>query len=354
MNWKIYRNTEQAWDEMLQACEKAEATIDLEQFIFVNDDIGKKFVEVCERKASQGVKIRFLWDAAGSFSFIGSRIADELDKKGIRLRFFKTLIPLAAWNHRLWFFRNHRRSLIIDSKIAFTGSLSIWDETKDWKETHIKIEGEIVKEIDRAFENMWSRAGSDKYKWDKKEPTIFNDFSYITNSPVRKMKFLYRQLVIALENAQKNIYITTPYFCPDNRILNLLKSASKRGVDITLLLPEESDHFIVDLVGQSFFQTLLKNKIKIYRYQTGMIHSKSIVIDDIWTSVGTLNLDNVSLKYNFEANIVSTNKDFTNEINTLFHEDLLSSKELILSEWKNRSFFQKILEKMILPFRPLL
>lgn len=354
MNWTIHRDSVVAWKEMLDACKNAQETVDLEQFIFVPDDIGKQFLDVCIEKAQQGVRVRLLWDAAGSFSFFGAGMIEDLKKKGVHLRFFKALIPRNAWNHRLWFFRDHRRSLVVDGRIAFTGSASIWEETHDWTETHIKVTGPIVFSITETFEQMWRRADTKTYRWNKQTPRIYGDIAYVTNSPIRKMRFLYKEIYDALEKAEKSICITTPYFCPDRTMLRQLLKARKRDVVIKLILPEQSDHFFVDLGAYSFFNRLLKAGVRIFFYEKGMIHSKSIIVDDTWATTGTLNFDNVSLRYNFEANIVTTNPQLISDLKTIFQDDLNASKEVTQETWKTRPLIQKVFENLILPFRPLL
>ncbi len=353
MNWTIHRDTVAAWKDMLEACRRAEHSIDLEQFIFVPDDIGKQFLDVFREKAKQGVRVRLLWDAAGSFHFRGSALADELKQDGIELHFFKTLIPRSFWNHRLWFFRNHRRSLVIDSRIAYTGSASIWEETHDWVETHMRIEGPVVDAIEQAFEAMWNRSKKRVYRWRRKAPEVYGDFAYVTNSPVRKMRYLYKVVHDALADAKKEISITTPYFAPDRRLLTLIKRACRRGVVVTLLMPRVGDHRFVDIGGQSFFDQLLRAGVHIYLYDPGMIHSKSIIVDN-WATMGTLNFDNVSLRYNFEANLVSTDFEFVQELKKQFSEDKTKSTLLTMEEWKKRPLLKKALEWLILPIRPLL
>ena len=354
MNYTIYRDSVVAWKDMLEMCKNAQETIDLEQFIFVPDDIGKQFLDVCIAKAQQGVRVRLLWDAAGSFSFFGSKMIDDLKKKGVHLRFFKTLIPRNAWNHRFWFFRDHRRSLIIDGRIAFTGSASIWEETHDWTETHIKVTGPVVLSITEAFGHMWDRADAKTYRWNKQPPKIYGDTAYVTNSPIRKMRFLYKEIYNALDTARKSVFLTTPYFCPDRTMFRQIIKAARRGVTVKIVLPEQSDHFFVDLGAYSFFNRLLKAGVHIYFYEKGMIHSKSIVIDHAWATTGTLNFDNVSLRYNFEANMVSTNLAFVSDMINIFQTDLRDSKQVTFESWKARPLIQKIFENLILPFRPLL
>lgn len=367
--WKLYSDSEQAWNAMTAACEKAETSIDLEQFIFVDDAVGQRFIDVCARKAKEGVRIRFLWDAAGSFSFFGSAIADDLKKKGIHLLFFKTLIPgfFSIHNYRSWYLRNHRRSLVIDGKIAFTGSIGVWEKMRTWRETNIEIEGPVIHDIQAAFETMWHRALGQKEtreekKLGRKKVHMRNkgEFIYETNNPIPRKRYLYYRIMEAMRNAEKSIYITTPYFVPTVRLSRILRLAAYQGVDVRIIIPKVSDHPVVDLAASSYFQKMFDAGVKIYYYKgaatTGnrMIHSKTFIIDENWASIGTLNMDTISLLYNFEANIVSTNPHFVGEILKSFWNDIEHSELIDAKTWKRRIFLQKIPEMLVKPIRKFL
>ena len=158
--WKIYDANESAWEAMIADCAKAKKSIVFETLIFVTDDFGQRLIDVCAERAAAGVDVRFLWDAWGSFSFFGSNIVADLQKKGIRLVFWKTIIPAYyKWsNFRSWFFRNHRRTLVVDERVGYTGSMCVADRMKDWRDTSIRLEGPVVTEMQNAFDRMWARA----------------------------------------------------------------------------------------------------------------------------------------------------------------------------------------------------
>ncbi len=342
-SWKIYTTNPEAWNAMLQACERAEKSIDLEQFIFVADKIGEKFIDVCARKAKEGVKVRFLWDAAGSFSFFGSSIVEDLKNKGIELTFFKTLLPGLSTFHdfRSWYFRNHRRTLVIDGKIGFTGSICIHEYTEEWRDTHILLKGPVVEDMQKAFERMLDRAHGRHVPRripDKRD----REFEYITNTPLGRNRRLYNKIVEAIREAKEYIYISTPYFVPTHRLARALRLAARRGVDVRIIIPEKSDHPIVDLGARTFFHHMLNTGVKIHLYQGKMLHGKTIAVDGKWASAGTLNIDHISLLYNFEANIVSTNTTFADDISSHFIRDLRNTKEVTYEAWKNRSWTEKI------------
>jgi len=354
-SWTLYTANEEAWDSILADCAKAKHSIVLEQFIFVPDEFGKKLIDVCAERASHGVKVRFLWDAAGSFSFWGSNTAEDLRKKGIHLLFWKTLIPdyTKISNFRAWFLRNHRRTLVIDENIGYTGSMCIYEPMKNWRDTNLRIEGSVVREMTNAFDRMWARA-SDHKKVPARLHVRDHTFRYVTNYPAPRKRHVYSDLIDAIRAARKYIYITNPYFVPTHRLVRIIRLAARRGVDVRIILPEKTDYYAVDLGARSYFNTLLESGVKIFLYSGKMIHAKTVVIDGERATVGSMNLDRVSLLYNFEANIISRNSRFAEELAALFVRDLTESKEVTLRDWKNRFFIEKIPEKLIVLVRKFL
>lgn len=354
---KLYEKNPPLWEDMLAACREATVSIDLEQFIYVNDEIGRQFIDVCAERAAKGVRVRFLWDDAGSWNFLGSFLIAELSRKNIQAAFFNTWIPRNLDNHRWWFLRNHRRSLIVDGKIAFVGSYSMWKKTADWNEMSLRLEGPIVSTIDKTFEITWERAHGirpsvRRMRVERKEARDANNeessfqdgFAYVTNNPLPKRLFLYHRVIEAIRSAQRYIYITTPYFVPDRRIIRVLRLAARRGVDVRIIMPEASDHPIVDLAARTFYTSLQKSGVSIYHHTKDFLHSKVIVIDDEWATVGTMNLDRLSLFYNSEANIVTTNHPLIAELREYCMKQMRSSDRLDSLVWERRGFVQKQLE----------
>lgn len=334
---------------MLEDCAQAKRSIVLEQFIFSNDDFGQKLIDICAKRAAAGVKVRFLWDAAGSFTFWGSNIADDLKKKDIQLLFWKTLIPsyFKVPNFRSWYLRNHRRTLVIDDNIGYTGSICVRDGMQDWRDTNVRMQGPVAGEMANAFERMWARAKKAKHL-PARVPARDPEFRYITNYPAPGRRHVYSSMIEAIRGARNYLYITTPYFVPPHRLLRVLKLAAHRGVDVRIILPKRTDHYpTLDLAARSYFLTLLESGARIFLYSGNVIHSKTMVIDGDWATVGSMNLDSASLRYNFEANIVSSNAKFAEELSAHFVHDLQESKEVTLKEWKSRFFLERIPEILI-------
>lgn len=348
-SWTLYALNEETWATMLADCAKAEKSIDLEQFIFATDGFGQKLIDICAQRAALGVKVRFLWDAAGSFTFWGSNIAEDLRKKGIELVFWKTLIPsyMTVPNFRSWFLRNHRRTLVIDGRIGYTGSMAVRDAMKNWRDTNVRLEGPVVASMQNAFDRMWLRARKSKRLPARTAPQD-TEFFYVTNNPSPGKRHIYRALAEAVRGAKRYIYITTPYFVPTHRLLRLIRAASRDGVDVRIIVPERTDHYpTLDIAARSFFATLLESHARIFLYQGNIIHSKAVVVDGEWATIGSMNLDSASLLYNFEASIITTNAVFAEELSAHFLRDMEESREVSLKEWRSRFFLERIPEFLI-------
>lgn len=351
--WKFYTTTHHAWEAMIVAISSAQKTIDFEQFNIAPDNIGRRFIEALIERAQSGVKIRVLVDAMGSVGLGQSMYVEAMERVGIEIKFFNWIAPFSKGNKRTWYFRNHRRSLIIDKQILFTGGVCIADQMKEWRETTIEISGEILEQVQEPFEKTWAKAHEKSIRMDSKIKINTEGFTFLTQAPLPRQRFLYFKLIEEIRRAQKYVYLTTPYFLPDNRLLRALIFAKRRGVDVRIIIPEVSDHPIVDRGSHTYFQKVLYAGIRIYRYQK-MIHSKTAVIDGNWAMVGTLNLDNISLRYNFESGIVAANHHFASELGGHFQNDLQESMELTPQEWNKRSYFAQFLELLVWPIRKFL
>jgi cardiolipin synthase len=347
-SWTLFASNDEAWNSILEDCKNATESIDLEQFIFSPDEFGTKLIDICTQKASQGVKIRFLWDAIGSFSFFGSNIIEDLKNKNVELRFWKTLIPsyFNVPDYRSWFLRNHRRTIVIDNKIGYTGSICIKEAMRNWRDTNVRLEGNVVASMQDAFNKMWQKANNKKVNNHRRLPRD-TEFSYITNDPSPRKRYMYQSTIEAIRGAQKYIYITTPYFVPTHRLARVIRLAAHRGVDVRIIIPQSSNVLAIDLGARSFFDKMLESGVRIFLYTGEMVHSKTMVIDGIWSTVGSLNLDSVSLLYNFEANIVSLNSKFAEELASIFVRDMQNAKEITIMDRNKMTFIEKIPEKMM-------
>lgn len=340
----------EAWQAMFSACEKARKTIDLEQYIFCDDKIGWQLAELLMKKAKEGVKIRILCDAVGSWSLYTSRLPWLMKKLDIEVRFVNVVSPWRINNFSTWFFRDHRKILVIDGEIGFTGGIGFRDDMYDWRDTNVEVKGSVIKEMLSTFEEMWAHAkDSDIISRIKKASKTVRGFHFITNSPHLGKHFLYKSVIDSLRSSKKYAYLTTPYFVPDPRLIRTLRAAVRRGVDVRIILPDRAVEPFVHRAARAHFETLLRAGVKIFEYNKSFMHAKTIVVDDEWATVGSFNLDSLSFFYNYEANIMSDQPFFVGELRRNFTEDLKNSTEVLLENWLKRPVNQKIREFLVKP-----
>lgn len=356
-NWQFYTDAPSAWEAMLLDCQNATVSIDLDQYIFEPRGIGQKFIDLFIEKASLGVRIRIICDSVGSKFFYSTNLARKLSEAGIQIFFFNPISPWRLDNFTSWFFRDHKKILIIDGKIGHTGGLGINPNMETWRDTHVRFTGPIVYEMDRVFARMLENARKKRFSVIQNTKTNGSEFSFLVSSPylrsLRSFKYRKRYLraafIQAVKNARKYIYLTTPYFVPDFRFFATLRKAAKKGVDVRLLVPWTSDHISLDLAAASYFALALSSGMKIFRYKPNFLHAKCAVVDDNWGTVGSANLDNLSFWFCYEANVVSTNLEFNFQIKQHFLKDLEDSYEVKPFEWIKRPLKQKFLELLTWP-----
>ena len=353
--WNFFLKSSDAWESMLADIAGAKSSIDIEQYIIGIDEISGRFFELLKKKKKEGVAVRLLCDGAGSFDLLNSASANELITQWIELKFFNPIKPWRVGNFSSWFLRDHRKLMVVDKKIGHVGGVGIEKRMENWRDTHVRIEGSVVTAIQDAFDKMWNAAPKKIHFRFKKCDLPGADFSFVTNAPRFRGRCIYHDIRRAIRGARRYIYFTTPYFVPSIRLFSSLIRAAKRGVDVRLLLPENSDVRVADIAAGSYFHLALKAGIRIYLYGKGRIlHAKCGVIDDKWSTVGSANLDNLSLLLNYEGNIVSADRSFVVELKGQFMEDLASAREISHGEWARRPFFRKILEFISWPFHQAL
>ncbi|MFA4818160.1 MAG: phospholipase D-like domain-containing protein [Parcubacteria group bacterium] len=358
-SWQFYLTGEQAWEAMLLACGRAEKSIDVEQFIFAYDSIGRRFHELFIAKTRAGVRVRLIIDGGGSYGFYNSKPHRELVQAGVEVKFFSTISPWRLNNISSFFFRNHRKLLIIDDVVGFTGGVGVEERMRVWRDTHLSISGPVVAEFSQAFALMWRTISSGNYKRFRRKWKAVGEFALLINSPRFRQRHVYYEYMRRLRRAKRYIYLTSPYFVPSQRLFFWLMRKARRGLDVRLLLPEQSDYDMVDVAGRSYYQPLLNAGVRVYQYPCGlkrerMLHVKSAVVDDSWATIGSSNLDSLSFVYNYEANLVSTNPGFAGEVRAQFMHDLKSAKEIMPADWPRRSALQKFYELLTWPFHWLL
>ncbi len=355
-NWRLYTNSVEAWEAMLSSISSATKSIFLEEYILASDQIGKRFIDLLIQKAREGLEVKVICDDVGSYNFSRSKDPERLRAAGVLLKFFNPLLPWEPAQETFWYFRNHRKILIVDDTKVFIGSICLADQMEHWRETTVSLcAPHIIHQMKKTFFATWNKDYKriSYYRGKKDASTPLADFDYMTNAPLPRKRFIYYELLRQVQKAQNQICITTPYFLPNRRLQRALFSALRRGVNIKILLPRKSDTPFVDAGARTFFESFLKRGTEIYLYEK-MIHAKTVVIDSAWSTLGSMNLDNLSLRYNFEGNIVSRNPLFNMQMKNQFVSDLEKSNLLSLSSFKKRPLKDKFLEFLAYPIRSFL
>jgi len=348
---------EQSFPAMLAAIENARSHILLEIYTFGDDPIGHKFRNVLENKAKEGVKIFLIYDALGSLSSSGG-FFEHMARAGINVVEYHPLVPWKPhWN---WFRRNHRKLLVIDGRTAFVGGQNLSEDDgprswggRGWRDTQAQLSGPIVKEISALFWEDWTRYGKTitylPARDDLAAPAGGNavSVSVVSSSGLRNRRSIRRSYKYAISKAQKYIYITNAYFLPGRTIYRRLIKAAQRGVRVVIITPSQTDHPYVRWASWALYPALLKFGIEIYEWQTSVLHSKTAVIDGVWSSVGSHNLDHRSLHYNLEINVNILGAEFGHAMKRMFEDDLRTSKRITLEECRRQRFLFKAASRVL-------
>jgi cardiolipin synthase len=357
------------YDAMFKAMRSAKDHINLETFILDDDEVGRRFADVLLQKQEEGVQVNLLYDSVGSMA-TPSGFFQRLRDGEIQVREFNPINP-TKMRGKDWMFnqRDHRKILIVDGKVAFTGGVNISNlyssslsgslssEQKgdhiqhSWRDTDVQIQGPAVAEFQKLFLETWAREkgpeSNRKYFPPLKKEG--NDLMQVIGStPGRMNRITYMMYVSAFTYAEHFIHLTTPYFVPDEQIIKALTNAAERGVDVKIILPGASDSVLLFHAGKSYYTRLLESGVRLYERRTdSMLHAKTAVIDSIWSTVGSTNMDLMSFQNNDEVNAVILSRDFATKMGDMFEEDLRESNQIHLEEWKKRPFTDRVKEWFI-------
>lgn len=358
-NYELSFTSKECIDSIKNNISKAKISIDIELYYFINDNIGSEILNLLRQKAHEGLKIRVLLDHVGSYEFSKEKkTLKELQDCDIKILFFNSILPFTKNKKTFWFLRDHRRTIVIDSEYVFTGGVCISNKTINWKELGIFIKDkELALKTRSVFNMTWKKVYHPSFNIGstiKNDLILLKDFNYVTQSPLQFKRHIYKYYIKSIKASKESIYLVSPYFVPDRRLKRQLIRASKRHVNVHIIIPKNTEIFTVDLARNTYINQLLKAGIHIY-FHNEMIHSKFSIFDNKEAFIGTLNLDNLSLKYNYECGVIVVNYECVSEINNHIKNDLIQySTKLTLNSWKNRSFLIKILEKFVWLFRKLL
>ena len=335
---------------ILEGIDQAEEYV-LVQFYIVRDDgLGRALKDRLVAKAKQGVRVYFLYDEIGSYSLPKSYIS-ELREAGADIRAFNT--RKGRRNRFQLNFRNHRKIVVTDGRVAWVGGHNVGDEYlgKDpkfghWRDTHMRIEGPAVLKAQISFAEdwYWATESMPEVVWSATPATDGSDARVliIPTGPADELESASLMFVHAINTAQERIWIASPYFVPDQSVLVALQLAGLRGVDVRILIPDEPDHLAVYLAAYSYFDEAGETGAKFYRYQDGFLHEKAMLIDGEVATVGTANFDNRSFRLNFEVTAVVADPAFVAEVERMFEEDFERSRLMEPGEYDHKPWYFRL------------
>jgi len=348
----------ESFQTIFEFIENAKELVCLEFYIFRNDETGNKLSEILKRKASEGVKIYILYDHFGSFG-TPIKFWKSLKRAGVHIRASR---PFKWTNPFHYVYRDHKKLIIVDGVLAFTGGLNIANEyrgyhrirrIKGWRDTGIFLKGPIAKTLLGIFIKSWEIWKGTPIDHNINTQPLSDDIPVIPifASSSRGRRKMRKLLYYSISQAQKCIYLTTAYFTPSRRMVVILEEAVFRGVNVKLLLPGKSDITAAHYAGRASFTKLLKSGVEIYNYQGEILHAKTSVFDGIWSVIGSANLDFQSLRRNDEGNVGIMDENFGMQMIEIFNEDLRQSEQIILDTWVKRPFWEKAKEQFFALFR---
>lgn len=334
---------EATFRSLLEGIDAAEGYI-LVQFYIVRDDrIGRELKALLERKARSGVAVYFLYDEIGSYRLPG-RFIDELAAAGVHVRRFHS--TRGTGNRFQLNFRNHRKIVITDGRFGWLGGLNVGDEylgrdprIGPWRDTHLKIEGPATLCLQLSFIEDWQWATGEilALPWHPAPVYVRNvPVLVLPSGPADRFETASLMMQHAIHSARQRLWISSPYFVPDEGVIGALKLAALRGVDVRILIPERPDNLLAYFAAYAFIGPLLEAGVGVHRYQAGFLHSKTILIDDLASAVGTVNLDNRSFRLNFEVTAWVMDPAFASHMETVFHADFSNSRAMTLADVYDR------------------
>ena len=344
---------EDLFGDMLDAIAGAQHRILFETYIWKGDAVGKKFKQALIAAADRGVEVYVIYD--GFANLVVRRSFFQFGPKIKVLRYPIFSVGM-LWLSFRRLGRDHRKILVVDGVVGYVGGYNIGEEyATKWRDTHIKISGPSVWDLDNAFVDFWNLGHSDADKLAEHGSASWDPHIRAHRNVPRQLIFPIRGMYLeALDRAQRHILITQAYFIPDGDILRALLDAAARGVRVRILVPDISNHVVADWLSRGFYSELLDGGVEILLYENAMVHAKTATIDGKWSTIGTANIDRLSLTGNYEINLEILDDEVAAHMEVVFANDLTNAHELTADEWHSRPWVAKACELILAPLRPLL
>ncbi len=348
----LLRDGAATFPAMLAAIDEAKAHVNLASYTFASDSTGRTFAEALKARAKEGVEVNVIYDSIGS-NDASQEIFDDMTAAGVNVVEYH---PIRPWRARWgWWRRDHRKILVVDGTAGFAGGLNIADAYNapdkgggGWRDTHLKLEGPSVSDLQRFFIAVWRRAGGRRLDKKRYLPPVAavgrTPVSIVGNTLLWNRWAIRRAALTAFRAAKKKIWIANAYFIPDNTILGELLRARDRGVDVRFMLPRVNDVAVVGLASRSFYKVLLDEGVRVFEWVGPMLHAKTMTIDGVWSAVGSFNLDRWSIVQNLEVSVNSFDPEVAAGLEAMFTEDLAKCVEVTRETWRLRSWRERTLE----------
>ncbi len=355
---KIHSTGTGKFESLADDLRRARKFINLQYYIFQDDELGREIADILMERARAGVKVRVIYDHVGSFS-VSSDFFKRIKAAGVEAYpFFKVaFIPFASRVN--W--RNHRKIVIIDGEVGYIGGMNIANRYLDggkfplWRDCHLRIEGPAVSSLQYSFARDWNFMRDEVLTEEcSTEPRGNVGIQAITGGPMSQWNSIAHVFMRAILDAQKRIFLQTPYFLPPESLLKALQNAALSGIDVRIMMPRKSDSWMLSFSSRSYIEECLRAGIKIYFFEPGMLHSKVLIVDDNLASVGSTNFDFRSFEHNFEANVILYSAETNARLREIFMADQSHSERIYPDVWKKRPRLQRALESIVRLLAPIL
>ena len=360
----VLLNGDETFPVMLGEIRKAKSSITFAQYLYEDGSIARELAHAFADRCRAGVKTTILLDSHGSGK-VPSEIIATMKNAGCSVEYFRRVDAegiIFPWKLLRYNYRSHRRVLVIDGRIGFTGGYGIseaWTGNgripEHWRETNVRIEGPVVRFLQTAFAESWLEAtgiaiGGDDY-FPHLEPKGNLSAQIVKSSPTGGSFQNYMLFLLSINSAKTSVLITNPYFIPDEVMTNALLKAVERGVRVVVLVPGKSDSRFTYTASRSHYGKLLLGGVKVFEYQASLMHAKTIVADGVWATIGSTNFDNRSFALNQEVNLTVYDKGTAQKLEKIFSDDLTYSKEITYEAWQSRGIFERLFDFFSFPIR---
>ncbi|HTY21277.1 MAG TPA: cardiolipin synthase [Geobacteraceae bacterium] len=357
---KLLVDGPETYDAIFKAIKSAEQSINMETFIFEDDEMGRKLAELFLEKHAAGVQVNLIYDSVGSLNTPAS-FFQRLRDRGINVVEFNPINPLKAQKKWRVTLRDHRKILVVDGKLAITGGVNIshvyssrfygeheGEAQFPWRDTDIQVEGPAVAELQKIFFRGWTRQKGppipEKEYFPKLKKAGTDLVQVVASKPGESGRSTFIMYISAVMFAEKSIHLTSSYFVPEKQMIKALRDAARSGVDVKIIVPQQSDEMMAIYAGRYYYDELLEAGVRLYERRNAILHAKTAVIDGVWSTVGSTNLDYLSFYNNFEVNTVILGRDFAAEMEKVFARDLEESEPISLEKWEKRPWTTRFRE----------